>query len=195
MDLETSQSDFFVLDQVEDGIQADHFQGLQDALGGAEDLALAARLLQGSEDANQNADAGAVHLRDAGQIDGQVLGAAVDQLFQLVAESLDSVDHLEGALEVKNGGFRGLANVNHHLRLAPVTLRSPLACGKHLDRETTLIVGTNQAKPRAGPLDNLYLHEVGLVLKIYRALIWEAIPINVGINLTSKGLGKDNPGM
>lgn len=116
----------FVFGEVEDGIEADHFQEHHDAFAGGIKRALAAGAFHGGEGAHQRADAGAVEFGDAGEIDGEVGGARIHELLHLVAVSFFGFAQFERPLEIQDGGGAGLADADVHARLCETSFTQGL---------------------------------------------------------------------
>jgi hypothetical protein len=114
LDLYPGQSGGFVFGEVEDGVEADHFEEHHDAFAGGIKSALAAGAFDGGEGANERADAGAVELGDAGKIDGEAGGARVDELLELVAVGFFRVSEFKRPLEIQDGGGAGFADADVH---------------------------------------------------------------------------------
>lgn len=112
--LNSGEGGGFVFGEIEDGIEANHFDEHEDALGGGEEGAFAASALEGGEGADQGADAGAVEFGDAGKIDGNVGGTGVEQLLHLGTEGLFGVTELQRAVEVENGSRTGFSEIDVH---------------------------------------------------------------------------------
>jgi hypothetical protein len=84
-ELDPGEGGGFVFGEVEDRVEADHFEEHHDAFAGGIKSALAAGAFDGGERADERADAGAVEFGDAGEIDGEAGGARVHELLELVA--------------------------------------------------------------------------------------------------------------
>src|ERR1700722_11645277 len=118
--LNTREGRPFVIGQVEDGIEADHLQEHDHAFGRRKIGGFAAGALQRGEGANQSADAGTVEFGDAGEIDGDARGAAVNQFLDFVAECLFGIAQFQGAIKIQDGGVTSFTNADIHMSLTAV---------------------------------------------------------------------------
>src|ERR1700722_20406800 len=118
--LNTGQRGAFVIGQVEDGIEADHFQEHSHALGRRKVGRLAPGTLKGGKSADQGANSGAVEFGDAGEIHGDAHRAAVDEFLDFVAKSLFRVAQFQSAIKVQDGGVTCFTNADIHMSLTAV---------------------------------------------------------------------------
>jgi len=72
-----------------------------------EELEAAALALEGDEGADKRADAGAVHLGDAGEVDEDVAGRGLGELAQFGAECVVAGADDDAALQINDGDVSG----------------------------------------------------------------------------------------
>src|ERR1700733_671986 len=104
---------FFFVGEGGDGLdQAREFKDFADVAGGIQELEAAALALESYERADQSADAGAVHLCDAGEIDEDVRGASFCELPQFRAEFVVAGADNNAALQVDDSYISGFPQGN-----------------------------------------------------------------------------------
>jgi hypothetical protein len=96
-----------------DGLdEAGELEDFANVAGGVEDFQAAALALEGDEGAHQSADAGAVHLGDAGEIYEDVGRARFGELAQFGAERVIARADDDAAGQVENGDVTRLSRRN-----------------------------------------------------------------------------------
>lgn len=111
---------FFFVRVRGDGVdQAGELQDFADVSDRVEELQPAAVALEGDEGAHERADPGAVHLRDAGEIDDDVADRSLGEAAQLGAQRVVAGTDGEAALQIENRDDAGFArgNLKAHVRL------------------------------------------------------------------------------
>jgi len=89
--------------------QARELEDFFDVAGGIEDFQAAALALETDEGAHERADAGAVHLRDAGEIDDDFGWAGVGKFAQLYAERVIAGADDNATNQIENDYVTGFA--------------------------------------------------------------------------------------
>src|SRR5271154_1383391 len=96
-----------------DGLdQAREFEDFTDVAGGIQDFQAAALALQSYERAHQGADAGAIHLSDAGEIYEDVGRAGFGEFSQYRAQLVIAGAYDNAALQIENGNAAGFPRGN-----------------------------------------------------------------------------------
>ena len=99
--------------------QAGEFEDFADVAGGVEELEAAGIAFEGDEGADQGADAGAINLEDAGEIDEDIARGGFGEAAKFGAKRVVADADGDAALEIEDGYVAGLArgNLQAHFRL------------------------------------------------------------------------------
>lgn len=103
-----------------DGVdEAGEFENVADVSAGVEEFQAAALAFEADERADQSADAGAIHLGDAGEIDDDFGGTLFTEAAKFSAETIVADADDDAANEVENGDSTGFAlgNLQAHREL------------------------------------------------------------------------------
>ncbi len=93
-----------------DGLdQARQFEDFFDVAGGIENFQAAALAFETDEGAHERADAGAVDLRDAGEIDDDIGWAGFSKFAQLDAEGIIAGADDDATVQIQNGYVTGFS--------------------------------------------------------------------------------------
>lgn len=90
--------------------EASEVEDFADVSGGLQELEAAAGALERDERANDGADAGAIHLRHANEVDEELAGALVEEHAKLVAEEVGAATDGHAPLQIENGNVTQLAS-------------------------------------------------------------------------------------
>jgi hypothetical protein len=108
--LEAGQSGGLVVEVGDDVEEAEHFEDEFYVAAGAEEFEIALAIAERDEGADDGADAGAVELSDAFEIEEDVLGAVVDELSNIGAERIVGGTDGGAALQVEDVNVAGTPN-------------------------------------------------------------------------------------
>ena len=83
--------------------QTGELEDFADVSGGVHELEAAAGALKRDERTDERAEAGAIHLRHANEIDEEFAGAAVELFAKLVAQEIVAATDGDAPLQIENG--------------------------------------------------------------------------------------------
>jgi len=145
---------FFFVGERGNGIdEAGELEDFADVADRVENFEAAALALESDEGAHEGADAGAVHLRDACEVDDDVGRASVGELAQLDVESVVAGTNGDAALQIQNGDRAGFAlrDLQTHFRLLIGGRKSAAFLTWHADKSAHYTaVGAEASRNRGG---------------------------------------------
>jgi hypothetical protein len=102
----------FVVFDVEDGVELGDVEDVVDLFGEIEELELTSRVADGGEAADEFADARAIDIVDAGEIEDDFFFILLDEVADGIAEIVDFVAEDDAALNIEDGDVGYFAGVD-----------------------------------------------------------------------------------